>query len=488
MGHEGVTMEGLYKRVSKTFVIRFLGLGIGFILQIILGRTLSTEVYGQYTMYITYTNVLMIFAVIGMGDNLIKEVARVSEDKAKSSSLLSFSVKVSFSLFIITSIFAAVFHNFISTPLNMLYLFIIILFIKVAASILDGFLQGAGFVTKVTFFNVLLNNFLKAVIFVILIYLKFDGLNSALYSFIISEAAAIVLRIAIVKKFTGNKFSLRDDLSSNEKEQFLKYSLTVALIAGIGLLLQNVDKIMLDKMLNDTSVAIYKIAQNYVALIGIFVTPFIAFWPVISKLYKENKISEIQAEMRNIVKIVTYMVIPMFFLFYFLSGRMLSIFGESYVTADAKKVLLILSFAFLIDSISGPIGSILNMTKYAKFTLLNNVIAVLINVILNFIFIKKYGLAGAAVGTGIAIIANNLISIVEVKLLLGIFSYDLKYLIEFISFSIGNFFLSNWLSGILSFKNNFIYIIIFGIIVYVINMLIVFFIYRKIIIKFIKNR
>ncbi|MDV3425923.1 MAG: oligosaccharide flippase family protein, partial [Bacillota bacterium] len=425
-------MEGLYKRVSKTFIIRFLGLGIGFILQIVLGRTLSTDVYGQYTMYLTYTNVLMIFAIIGMDENLIKEVSRVSENKAKSSSLLCFAIKISFSLFIITSIFAAIFHNFISTPLNMLYLFIIILFVKVAASILDGFLQGAGFVTKVTFFNVLFNNFLKAVIFVILITLKFDGLYSALYSFIISEAAAIVLRIVLVKKFTGDKFSLSYDLSSNEKEQFLKYSLTVALIAGIGLLLQNIDKIMLDKLLNNTSVAIYKIAQNYVGLIGVFVTPFIAFWPVISKLYKENKIQEIQTEMRNIVKIVTYMVIPMFFIFYFLSEKLLAIFGESYVTADAKKVLLILSFAFLIDSISGPIGSILNMTKYAKFTLLNNIIAVLLNVILNFIFIEKYGLAGAAVGTGIAIIANNLIAIAEVKLLLGIFSYDYKYVIEFI--------------------------------------------------------
>lgn len=481
-------MEGLYKRVSSTFIIRFLGLGIGFLLQIILGRTLSIEAFGQYTMYLTYTNVLMIFAIIGMDENLIKEVARVSDDKSKSSSLLSFSIKVSFSLFIITSIFAVIFHNFLSTPANMIHIFLIILFIKVATSIFDGFLQGAGFVVKVTFFNVLLNNSLKVIFFVIFISLHFDGLKSSLYSFILGEAAAILLRCIKIREITGDKFSLKDNLSYDEKEQFIKYSLTVALIAGIGLLLQNVDKIMLEKLLGLDSVAVYKIAQNYVALIGVFISPFIAFWPVISKLYKENKISEIQTEMRNIVKIVTYMVIPMFFIFYFLSEKLLAIFGKDYVSADGKKVLLILSFAFLIDAISGPIGSILNMTKYAKFTLMNNVIAVFLNIILNFVFIKKYGVAGAAMGTGISIIANNLISIVEVKLLLGIFSYDYKYVIQIISFSIGNFLLSNWLSGILDIKNDFIYIIIFGIIIYAVNLLIISFIYRQVIIKYIKKR
>ncbi|MDP4090705.1 MAG: oligosaccharide flippase family protein, partial [Bacillota bacterium] len=303
-------MDGLYKRVSSTFILRFLGLGIGFVLQIVLGRTLSQEMFGQYTMYLTYTNVLMIFAIIGMDENLIREVSRVSEDNAKSSSFLSFSMKVSFLLLVITSILAAVFHNFLSTPANMIYIFLIILLIKVAASIFDGFLQGAGFVVKVTFFNVLLNNSLKVVFFVIFISLHLDGLKSSLFSFILGEAVAIILRYVKIRELTGNKFSFEDDLSHDEKEQFLKYSLTVALIAGIGVLLQNVNMIMLEKLLGADSVAVYKVAQNYVALIGVFISPFIAFWPVISKLYKENKISEIQAEMRNIVKIVTYMVIP----------------------------------------------------------------------------------------------------------------------------------------------------------------------------------
>ncbi|MDP4091249.1 MAG: polysaccharide biosynthesis C-terminal domain-containing protein, partial [Bacillota bacterium] len=332
-------------------------------------------------------------------------------------------------------------------------------------------------------------NSLKVVFFVIFISLHLDGLKSSLFSFILGEDVAVLLRCVKIREFTGDKLSFKDDLSHTEKEQFIKYSLTVALIAGIGVLLQNVNMIMLEKLLGADSVAVYKVAHNYVALIGVLISPFIAFWPVISKLYKENKISEIQAEMRNIVKIVTYMVIPMFLIFYFLSEKLLFIFGKGYVTDDGKKVLLILGFAFLVDAISGPIGSILNMTKYAKFTLINNIIAVLLNIILNYVFIRKYGVAGAAIGTGISIIANNLISIVEVKLLLGIFSYDYKYVIQIVSFSIGNYFLSRWLFGILNINNSFIYIVVFGIIIYVINMLVIAFIYRQLIIdKFIKKR
>ena len=148
--------------------------------------------------------------------------------------------------------------------------------------------------------------------------------------------------------------------------------------------------------------------------------------------------------MKKIVKIVTYLVIPMFFIFLFLNEKLLLIFGEDYVSEDAKIVLVVLAFAFLVDAISGPIGSILTMTNYAKYILVNNIISVVLNIILNFIFIKTLGIIGVAIATGISIIANNLISIIEVKLLLGIFSYDYKNLLQIFVFSTGNFILTRW--------------------------------------------
>ena len=447
---------------------------------------MEPELYGHYTLFVTYINLFSIVAVLGMDKNLIKEVAKVPNDKPRCSSLLSFSIAVSFLLFVLLSLVILFFNKAFSIPSNMIHLFLTMLLIKVIISILDGFLQGAGLVVKATFFNILLNNFLKILLFVTLINLEMNLLYTALYSFILSEIITLVFRLGIIKKVLKSQ-SDKGELSKSYKKQFIKYSITMSLIAGMGLLLQNVDKIMIANLLDFSSVGVYKVSQNYVALITIFIVPFVAFWPVISELYSESKITEIEREMKRIVKIVTYLAVPMFFIFLFLDEKLLLIFGKSYVSDDSQKVLILLALAFLIDAISGPIGSILTMTKYAKYVLLNNIISLALNIVLNYIFIMKFGIVGVAIGTGISIIVNNLLSIIEVKILLGIFSYDYKNIIQIIVFSFINFMIGIHLKKWLYFDNIYFYIITFTVVLYIINFLAILSIHRQEVIQTLKK-
>lgn len=472
-------MSGLYKKAGGTFILKSFGLGIAFIFNIILGRILNPELYGEYTMYLTYSSVFSIITILGMDRNLIKEVARYEGDRPKEKALLKFSTQISLLITIAVAGVLVLLRSFIGFSNYGLLLLLSMIVIRSMIAILDGYLQGKGNVVQVTLLNSVVNNVLKMIFFVVLVLFKVDNLNAALFSFVLSEIVTIILKSTqILKKLTiinSSKFILK----SEEKRTFVKYSLTVALISGIGLMLQNVDKIMISAYLDLNRVGIYKVAQNYVSLISVFVTPFIAFWPVISKLFNENNIGQIEIEMKRIVRIVIYLVIPMFFIFLFLGSDLLTIFGEAYATEEAKLVLIILSFSFLIDAISGPIGSILTMTKYAKFALYNNIASVLINITLNLVLIGRYGIIGVAFATGISIIANNLISIIEVKLLLGIFSYDYRNLIQILSMVIFNYLLSVILIDIISFDNIYIRIIIFGIIIYGLNLIVLAITQRK---------
>ena len=147
-----------------------------------------------------------------------------------------------------------------------------------------------------------------------------------------------------------------------------------------------------------------------------------------------------------------------------------------------------MAFSFLIDAISGPIGSILTMTKYAKFILYNSIVALIVNIILNLILIDKFGIVGVAIATGISIILNNMLSILEVKILLGIFSYDSKNLVQIILLSAFNFILGELLSKIINMNSYFIQVIFYGVSIYIINMIVVVYIYRKDISIFLKER
>lgn len=463
-------MSGLYKKAGGTFILKFFGLGIAFIFQIVLGRILNPELYGEYTMYLTYSTVFSIITILGMDRNLIKEVARFEGDVTKEKSLLRFSTQTSLLITIAVACLLLLLRRFIGFSNYGLLLLLSMIVIRSMVAILDGYLQGKGNVVQVTLLNSVINNILKMVFFVILILLNVDSLSAALFSFVLSEIITIFLRTAQISNVLQIKNNSMLNLSLEEKRTFIKYSLTVALISGIGLMLQNIDKIMISTFLDLNRVGIYKVAQNYVNLISVFVTPFIAFWPVISKLYNENNIGQIETEMKRIVRIVTYLVVPMFFIFLFLGNDLLAIFGEAYVTKEAKLALIILAFSFLIDAISGPIGSILTMTKYAKLALYNNLVSLLINITLNFILINRFGIVGVAIATGISIIANNLISIIQVKLLLGIFSYDYRNLIQILSMGVVNYFLGMILIDAITFENLYIRIIIFGIAMYSLNL------------------
>ena len=459
----------LYKKVGSTFFLKVFGLAFGFLFQIILGRLLTPSAYGEFTMYITYSSMLSIIAIFGMDQNMIKEIAKKVDDKRQSNSILQLSLLISLvisAVIIIFLLFSKYFLGFITYGL---FLLVSLLVIKVITSLLDGFLQGNGLIVQVTILNVVLNNVLKVIFFFIFISINIIPLNAALFSFLLGEVVALLIRLISIKKILHHHLKFEISLDHKIKRDFVRYSATVVLISAVGILLQNIDKIMIDYFLDLKSVGVYKVSQNYVALISIFITPFIAFWPVIAKLYSENKITEIEKEMKRIVRIVTYLVIPMFFVFLYRSSDLLMIFGEYYVTDVAKQTLLILCFSFLIDAISGPIGSILTMTNYAKYILYNNLFSLVLNMVLNYILISKMGLIGVAFATGISIIVNNVISIIEVKLILGIFSYDRKYLGQIVTVSFYNLLFALFINRFFAFSNIYISIITFGLLIYLFN-------------------
>ncbi len=483
-------MSRLYKKAGGTFILKTFGLGIAFIFQIILGRMLNPELYGEYTMYLTYSTVFSIISILGMDRNLIKEVAKYEEDESKCKDFLKFSIKISFIITVLIAVILLLIRKYIYLTGFGYLLLLSMIIIRSIVALLDGYLQGKGLIVQVTILNSVFNNILKMILFIVfVVFIDIDSLNAALFSFIISESITIILRSKQVNKIVVTNNNIKHFLNKTEKTTFLKYSITVALISGIGLMLQNIDKIIISAYLDLSSVGIYKVAQNYVRLISVFVTPFIAFWPVISKLYNENKTDQIEVEMKKIVRIVTYLVIPMFFIFFILSDDLLRIFGEAYVTKEAKLALIILAFSFLIDAISGPIGSILTMTKYARYALYNNIISLLINVVLNLLLIERYGIVGVAIATGISIIANNLISIIEVKLLLGVFSYDFKNLFQILYLAIFNLVIIKIFLSYLSFDSIYLNVIINGLVLYFLNAILYFILnYKKIRLQYVRRR
>lgn len=472
-------MEKLFKKTGTTFILKIIGLGLSFFLQILFARLLTPEIYGKYTLIITYTNIFCLLIVLGMDQNLIKEIGKKDKKNKDNLEYLYYVTKLSSIIFILFMIIIIVTNKYISVSSEIIIYFLVILAIKSIIRVLDGFLQGIGLITKVTFLNIFLNNLFKIIVFIFLYKVGINRLESAIISFIIGELLCILIRIKFIYHLYEKLPNSFENINMKEKKKFVKYSLSLVLISGIGLLMKNIDKVMIGYFIGNKSVGMYKVVQNYVSLISVFVTPFIAFWPQISKLYSENKIKEIERNMKMIVKVIIFFVIPMFFIFYYKGNEMLLVFGEDYLNDYSKKILLILGFSFLIDAISGPIASILTMTNYAKYVLYNNIISLTVNIILNYILLLKYGVVGIALGTGISIILNNILSIIQVKDKLDIFSYDFKTLINIIFLLPVNFLTGKMILEKVPEINIYLDIVLFTLIIYSLNFILVGLIFRK---------
>ena len=100
---------------------------------------------------------------------------------------------------------------------------------------------------------------------------------------------------------------------------------------------------------------------------------------------------------------------PNYFIIGLKAEFILSIFGYDFVTG--KYALLILLFGQLVNVICGSVGYILMMTNKQK-KLRNFVFySAIINIILNFMLIPKYGIMGSAISSTISLSIWNLLSL-----------------------------------------------------------------------------
>jgi O-antigen/teichoic acid export membrane protein len=76
--------------------------------------------------------------------------------------------------------------------------------------------------------------------------------------------------------------------------------------------------------------------------------------------------------------------------------------------ALAKEIFLIAGIAKLVDLGMGMNAQILSLSRYWRFDFYTSAVFIVVNIILDFFLIKRYGLMGAAYGSAIALIFYNL--------------------------------------------------------------------------------
>ena len=385
----------------------FLGIGeliarsIGAIVTFYLARTLGPQWFGKLNFAFAITSYFLVLSIFGLD---LAGIRSLSQRKRKPSQVVSNIAPLLWGMSIISAIIMLIVALFIrseSADNKLIALFC--LNIVVNGLTMEWFFQGLEKMRKIAIARIL-----QRVVYAILIFIFVSSAENIYYIPIFLSIAMFVGQSFLWINFLHkNKFVIHFD--KNFVSSIIKYAFPIGL-AGITIsIYRNTDSIMLGLMRTSKDVGFYNAGAKLVLFIALMRhLAMQATFPRLNNLYSSS-IKEFRQLAMQLEIIMSGIAVPIMFIIGIFSNSIINIlYGNSYIESVKAMPYLLASVAILYSSFVFP--NLLNVVgkswDYFKITLS----AAIVNVVFNYIFIPKMGIAGAALGTVVAEITILIIS------------------------------------------------------------------------------
>ncbi|MFI5492686.1 lipopolysaccharide biosynthesis protein [Actinoplanes sp. NPDC051859] len=197
------------------------------------------------------------------------------------------------------------------------------------------------------------------------------------------------------------------------RRAFWKFTGPRALASVAQLALQRVDVLLVAALGSLSAAAVYAVAGRFVVLIqfanqGISqsVQPRLAEALAVGDRATANHLYQTAT---GWLVLVTW---PINLLVILLAPLYLGLFGADYV--DGTPVVVVLACAMLVATGCGMVDMVLAMAGRTSWNLINVLVALAVTIGLDLLLIPRYGALGAAIGLACALVANNLLPLIQV--------------------------------------------------------------------------
>jgi len=207
----------------------------------------------------------------------------------------------------------------------------------------------------------------------------------------------------------------------------LVFSLPLLLSNLAGFVLQWADTVIIGAYLGVREVGVYGVAIRLAALPGMFLSAVSAvFAPQIYALFAEGNLAEVERLYRQSTRWLIVLGFPVF-LFAVLNARqLLALFGREFT--EGRWALVLLAAATLVVCGTGAAGDVVLMVGRSRPILWASLLVGAVAIALNLWLVPRYGIVGAALGTGAALVLGNLINVFQGWWLAGLHPYHLSML------------------------------------------------------------
>lgn len=394
------------KKITGQAGIYFAGtlfsVAIGFFFKIYISKELGADMLGVYALGMTVVAVLSVFLSLGLGNGLVRFVSKylAQENYTQLHTYLRKTLGITLVMSVVSASLFFLFPDFIAITLlksqelsPYLSYFGILLIINAIITLCDQTIRGLQEVRKSTLIGHFVRLPLKIAVAVGFITMGYQ-LEGYIWAEIIGAIVALGLFFWLIKKLLPKqmpKLSLKSTTKINKEER--DFGSNMLLINTVGLLQSEGDKILLAIYLTTTDLGVYSIALTLTAFVPtILMSVNAIFTPIISQLHTENRMIELKKYYQASCKYIFVLTLPLIIFLIVFNQQMLSVFGEEFKLGG--QVLILLLIAQVINTSTGSVGMMLNMTGLERVSRNKTIFIAVLSIIGYIIFIPMYGLIG----------------------------------------------------------------------------------------------
>ncbi|MBD0777661.1 polysaccharide biosynthesis C-terminal domain-containing protein [Maribacter sp. ANRC-HE7] len=419
------------KQALNNTIITYLGFGVAAVNTLFLYTNFLTDAYyGLVTVILSTSAVLMPLLAFGVPNTLVKfysSFKKTGNTEAFETLMLLLPLLLIVPMALVTFVFTDAIGSFISKENGIVRNYVWYIFlIGFAMAYFEVFYAWAKVQMKSVFGNFMKEVFNRIGVMILLILVYFDSITVDF--FLKALVGLYLLRTLIMKIYAyGLKMpKLNFDFPANTRA-ILSYSALIILGGSAAVIILEIDKVMINQYKLIENVAYYGVAIYIATTI---IVPSRAMHQItypltaellnnndhegLGSLYKKSSLTLFIASGLLFVLIITNL------------NDLFLVLPEEYRGGFA--IVFLIGLAKVYDSVLGINNAILYNSDYYKTLLGMGVLLAVLVILLNILFIPKYGLYGAALATFIAISIYNTIKLFFVRAKFNIMPFTMETL------------------------------------------------------------
>ncbi|EMA54328.1 flippase [Halococcus thailandensis] len=445
----------------------------GFAINALLLRGLGPELYGVYSYAKSFIDVFSSITTFGSDIAVLRFLPAFESNPNRQNRVLGVASLASlFGGFLIAGglfALAPLINKYtLHQPVfvDALQIFALLLPLDTLSKLIGSTFRGIELATYQVFVTKVLRPILRLTAVTIALLIGFSLLGTISVLVVASVAIFVIAGFVLIYR---TSFRPAPPDSAAEAREFFEYSMPLMFSRAGTILYNRVDVFMVGFLLSSTAVGFYNIGFLVSSVVILPLTGLSQiFTPIASRLFEANNYEELDSIYSTITRwaFTVSLFAALFAIVY--AREILALFGPSVVRG--APVLQLFAIGQLLNAAVGPSNDLLMMTDHERLSFVNNWVFGVVNVILDYVFIQKFGFVGAAFATASVLGLLNIARWFELQYLEGLSPYSRNYYKPLIAGtgSLASMYGATYLTGGISLLvvGGFVGVVVFGAILY----------------------